>query len=333
MKTGCLVLLLAWAGAAAGEWWWLQGTLLAPRWWLALALGLTVASVVGCLLGLWLSGARARSLRRPPKDWRDGDFVGLAGRLQVAGEPLLAPGSAQRCALYLYALRRPVQRGQSVRQRVDGLLGMGLAQLELRNTQGSWKLAGFPLLAEVPERQFADRAALERLALVLLQAQPPPQPHDNDPLARFHWFKEMNWMPRQEHFYDPQAGLDLGPALALQQRGEHAAAQRQLHDLFGANGWTLHERSVPVQAEFCAFGYWREGVRTIAIDGGFDHPGHDLVPGTAAQVSTRALRRSLTWLLVWLAVAVAAHAAAWHFGGRPGFGTELPAERVPQAGT
>jgi hypothetical protein len=244
------------------------------------------ALVTLTLTALWSVVLSVRQWRavRPPNTWKDGALVGYSGRLSGPA-PLSAPASGRSAVIYEYSvtLRRGEsraagasgQRAQKNRMTSEAFQGAGMAACSVASKAGSFRLIGFPLLAEVTPVYLESLDDVRRLAAHLLQSEVK---------ARTRSLREA--FAELDALLDDDDGVvrldtagtedvDLDPFRSAGSEEASNALAEMLHDRFAV----IEERVVPQGAEVTVFGRFRATDRTIDIGGGTRHLTHAIKLG------------------------------------------------------
>ena len=330
MKKGCLFLLCLWIALSLAYHHLSRDTWLAEHWYIPVLVALSAVLFVANIMNLWISFAHQRAAARPPERWRDGELVGVSGRIQLIGAELLAPFSGEPAAVVEYEVKRT--RRSSARRSATTVAeyqGWLMGPCAIFTLRGPVTLIGFPALGFFRERRL-EASAWRRAATYLASASietPPPFP------GRLKFISER--LPADSEMFrlnvaDPEATL-LDDVSGVVEAGSDHAAEDQAHSpIQGAKapsadglfehltrqGYTLHERSVPNGGEVTAFGTWRAERRALDV-GGFTVLRHQLHPGDLGRVVTKRLRRAFFGMLFWGSTAACVHAWAGHEAGLP----------------
>lgn len=246
----------------------------------------TAALVTLTLTGLWslvLSVRQWRSVQ-PPNRWKDGALVGYSGRLS-GPTPLSAPASGRSVVIYEYSvtLRRGEsraagasgQRAPKNRMTSEGFQGAGMTACSVSSKGGSFRLIGFPLLAEVPPDYLESRDDVGRLAAHLLQSDVKPRTGGlREAFAELDaLLNDADGVVRLDTA--GTADVDLDPFRSAGSDEASEALAEMLHDRFAV----IEERVVPQGGEVTVFGRFRAADRSIDIGGGTRHLTHAMKLG------------------------------------------------------
>jgi ankyrin repeat protein len=328
---GCLGLLLLMFGLIVAEYFLLRHTPLAGSIGLPIISAVLIVFALTQLFGLRVGLQRRAALRRPPNGWRDGEFVGIGGQIGSDRTALIAPGSGLPSALFEYRLVQTVRRQHGNRAQSSQrtlFQGMAMAGCSLRQGPFRFRLFGFPLLSGSAERH-ADPAALRRIAAYLLDSE--PRPSDLSLRESLREFAAV--LQDDDGIVRHDAACRGAPDLAgfrRQVEQDHAAAVDALAAQLLADDCHVEEQRIAEGSEVVAYGRFEAGPRAIHVGSGMQHLEHGLLPGAAASVSRRELRRALILLVLFGGLAIGLHAwllpplwrsasAAVHQGSAIGF--------------
>jgi hypothetical protein len=310
---GCLWLFLLMLGLAAGGYALLAYTPARGSIGLALLTAFLITLTLTTLWSVFLTVQQWRALQ-PPVTWKDGSLVGFSGRLSATA-PLSAPASGVAAAIYEYSVS--VRRGESRsadedsgRRRPPGthmsgeaFSGMAMAPCSVQGLGGSFRLIGFPLLAEVTPRYFDGAENLRRLAAHLLRSEPRPRIRGiREALAQLDaLLNDEDGVVR----FDCQGTAEID--LTELRSGAAEEATEALANLLRDRYAVVEERVVPQGAEVTAFGRYRARDRTINVGGATRDLTHAVKLGAGHRVATKtvlqavamcAISGTLTGLLV-----------------------------------
>lgn len=276
----------------------------------ALLLVMAITQVWGLVAAL----QKGHALRKNPTQWRDGEFVGLSGRIVSDREPVTTPGSGQRCALYEYSLKqrysRRVKSGNSTRTESgeqSHFMGMAMAGCSLHGGVHRFRLFGFPLLQNLPAERHGEPVALGRMAEHLLSH--PIRAKGGSISAML---GELNDVLQDADGIVQHDTTCAGAPELAEYRELHArdpqAAQRQLAEYFRSQDYFVEEKRVPEASEVTVFGKFQQATKAVHIGSGLQHVNHGLSLGGGTQVARNELRKSIIFLTVFGALAGALHA-------------------------
>jgi len=330
VKKGCLFLLCLWIALSLAYHHLSRETWLAGHWYIPVLVALSAVLFVANIMNLWSSLAHQRAAARPPERWRDGDLVGVSGRIQLVGAELSAPFSGEPAAVVEYEVKK-IRRGSAGRSSttVAEYQGWLMGPCAIFTLRGPVSLIGFPALGFF-RKQRLDAGAWRRAATYLASAaieKYPPFPESLKFISeRLRVTSEMIRI----NFADPEARLlddvrgvveadsahdDEEPGHSPVQAAESSSAEG-LFEHLTRQGYTLHERGIPNGSEVTAFGTWRAERRALDV-GGFTMFRHQLHPGDLDRVVTKRLSRAFFGMLFWGSTAACLHAWAGYEAGLP----------------
>lgn len=289
LKRGCLGLLGVWVGVGFLDYFLLQSTSYAEQWWIPLLLGFGAAITVANLVGLLVGIRQARVVGKPVREWEDGAFVGVSGKLEALRGPIVAPFSGKSALLYEYELKRVSGSGENRSMRTI-YQGMGMAPCAIK----SIRLVGFPILSNVrQDAMTADLRAAQYLASSKFATLPSNPFKALGELSAI--LSDDDGDVRADFWNEDQALHEGDPTTVLN--------NLQLEQLF------LTERVVEPQAEVTVFGTYRKGARQIDVGSAFENLAHSFHLGSAAKVVRKNLLASLIFLGIFGAATVYGHLA------------------------
>jgi Ankyrin repeats (3 copies) len=291
---GCAWLIGLFFVLAAGAYVFLLDTPVRGSVGLPLVTATLVTVTLATLWSVVLTAQQWRAIR-PPNTWSDGSLVGYSGKISGPA-PLTAPASGRLAAIYEYSVtvRRHESRvGETSGRRVSpknrttgqAFQGAGMTACTVSGRGGSFRLIGFPLLAELSPSYLESRDEVGRLARHLLESD--VKPHVRGLKAAV---AELETLLNDEDGVvridtAGTAGVDL-EAFRGERIDEAADALAEaLHDVFAV----VEERVVPQGAEVTVFGRYRNVDRTIDVGGATRHLTHAVKLGAGGRVGRRAL--------------------------------------------
>ncbi len=246
------------------------------------SIGLPILSAFLTLTGLgavWsviASWRKMKALAKNPRDWRDGELVGLSGQIRSDRAPVIAPASGKSCAIFEYELGRDGD-GDSRSDMRKAFIGMVASGASLHAAGGRFHLNGFPILQQLPTDRYGSTEHLRRMAERLLAV--PVKPHSGGLGSIGAALAELGEILAdadgivshdQASFY----GFDLDE---FREQGESAVAA--LADYLYENRYYVQEKCVPEGATVTVFGRYRASDRSIDIGSGMSHAEHGLTLG------------------------------------------------------
>jgi hypothetical protein len=286
---GCLWLIVLFVGLTAGGYAWLVHTPVRGSIGLALVTASLVTVRLTMLWSVVLSVQQWRAVR-PPVRWKDGSLVGFSGRLSVP-VPLSAPASGMPAVIYEYSVT--VRRGESRaagrrgsqknRMTSEAFHGAGMTACTVQGKGGSFRLTGFPLLAELTPRYLESREDVQRLAAHLLRSDVQPRVRGlRDAVAKLETLlNDEDGVVRVDGA--GTADVDLAEFRAAGIGDATEALAEALYDRFAV----VEERVVPQGAEVTVFGRYRAVDRTIHVGVATRHLTHAVKLGAGGAVARR----------------------------------------------
>jgi hypothetical protein len=327
MRTGCLLLLLTFAGTAVAEWVYFPEHLATHRWPGTLLLAFLVmltAAAIGSL-GSWF--VRLRLGRKSPQLWRDGEFVAVSGELRPLREPLRAPASQTEAVIYNFQVYRPAETGtksftpESRKARVDaGSLGM--APCAVYTQSGAVRLVGLPTLVRFPQQSY--EGDKERRSAALHMASQEWRRGEAFSLLAVEEALRMyatDAPAAQQNYMNPYCQL---PLVVAPDSGEGSNASRprrdpaeiedlaaRIHRLLKQQRARLDETVVEPGTVVTAFGHYSASVGAVDVGDGLRQWKRLLEPGDFQRVSAQALRRALAGIAIFGTLMVLAHKSVY----------------------
>lgn len=349
MKRSCLFLLFCWIGVGFADFYFLKGTKLADQYWLPVVLGLLFSLVIANLHGILMALQQKRATGRSPSQYRDGELIGASGIIQAQGQPLVSPFSGEKAVIVEYEARRTYV-GEEKSNSVCEVRGMMMVPCSVSTMQGSLRLVGFPLMAQLTDKSVTNEDAYFRAAQYFAKAQFKQLSNnplelinelaavlnDDDGLVQADFknasisFDDDDVPELDENADDPDVYDDEDRALIADEKRwlDRLQTQREKNAfrVLTRNHYELKEKIIPQGAEVTVFGTFRSAASTIDIGGGLKNLNHQIHLGSAAKVVASQIRKSFFAFTFFAIVAVLAHYYAAQVAG-----IDLPgAEHLPK---
>ena len=294
MKAGCLFIIALMVGAYFGYRQLLLGTELEDQYWLPIVLAVVAAFVVANIQGIFIAINQRSALDKPRGSWKDGELVGVSGRIQAVRSPIITPFSKTPAVIAEYEIKyRTHGENSSDEGAYSGFL---MSPCQVSSTQGSVKLVGFPIMTEISpvdlsEQEQACEAAGAYLAACTFDERA------TNPIEAI---KQLNAVLSDE---DGEIRSDYSlkkREIHLNDDGERDTAENIAARLLDSS-YLLTETFIPNGAQVTAFGSYRAARQVLDIGSGLSNLSHGIKLGTAAEVTGRALRRSIIMSVFFLA--------------------------------
>lgn len=296
---GCLYLLVIALVLGIVEYVALWHTPMAGSFGLPILSAFLSLAGLGAVWSVIASWRKQRALAKNPRDWRDGDLVGVSGQIRSDRAPVIAPASGKRCALFEYELGRDGD-GDSRSDMRKAFIGMVASGASLHAAGARFHLNGFPILQQLPNDRYSSTEHLRRMAERLLSV--PVKPHTGGLGSIGAALAELGAILADadgivSHDQASFHGFDLDE---FREQGDGAVAA--LADYLYENGYFVQEKCVPEGATVTVFGRFRASDRSIDIGSGMSHAEHGLALGAVGGGGE--LGRSLVSLVVFGGLAV-----------------------------
>ena len=303
---GCVFIVALFFVLAIAEYVLLGWTPMRGSFGLPIASAALASMAVTGLWGFAVALKRRVAIAKPPATWRDGDLVGITGRISSVREPLVSPASGTTCALYEYALREPRSGADGNRIDAAAFDGMAMAGCVIQAAGQRFGLRGFPILTNVRKPRLDSPEALERFATHLITSDIKPKPKHVGAMLRElgEVLADADGVVR--HDQGAYAEFDVTPWRELYVDDPRGAVSK-LAEFLRDGSFDVEESVVPENAEVTVFGRYRASDRTIDIGSGMKHAEHGLTLGPAAAGAAQGFKGSLVMLAIFGALAGAFH--------------------------
>lgn len=299
---GCLYLLVFAVVLGIGEYVALTHTPMAGVIGLPVLSSFLSIAGLGAAWSLIASWRKQRALAKHPRDWRDGDLVGISGQIRSERAPVIAPASGKSCALYEYELGRDGDDGSRASTR-KAFIGMVAAGASLHSANGRFHLNGFPILQNLPIDRYGSSEHLRRMAERLLAVT--VKPHTGGLAGIGAALSELGEILADADgvVSHDQASFHQFDLDEFREQGDGAVAALSEH--LYENGYHVQEKCVPEGATVTVYGRYRASDRSIDIGSGLSHAEHGLALGAIGGGGE--LVRSLISLVIFGGLAVGFH--------------------------
>lgn len=330
MKQGCIVILAIWAGMSMYYRSILPAETASEKWWIWVLLGLSVALIAAQIWALWLAIKKKRAASRGPDSWRDGDLVGVSGRIQAVRGAGKSPISGKPVLISEYQVKRISGSGKN-RSEVTEYNGFLMVPCAIQTNRGMIRLFGFPLLTSFHIHNKDDFYDFSHIGEHLASAKVTELPSNP-----FKVLREFTNVLKDEDgdvqvdfgrdiLTDFNDAEDFDSASVISDAGEAELDDEELREelrdrpvptnriaaRFMSSGYHLFEQAVAPGAEVTAFGTYRAAQRAVDVGSGISNLSHTLEPGPIGKVVGKAIRSALIFLVIWSAVSVAGHLAVF----------------------
>jgi hypothetical protein len=169
MKSGCFLSLALLSGLTALYHQWFQRIVDPPHvWYVSFAAAVVCWLCIGALQHAWSLRKWIGAVRRCADgfEMHEGQLEAAAGRIELIGDPVIAPLSGKRCAFYEYEIFRVVRHHRKnsspQTQEIVDFAGIGTAPAVIRTDERSVGLFGFPDLGELTNETVTSEGATQR---------------------------------------------------------------------------------------------------------------------------------------------------------------------------
>lgn len=274
---GCILSFIASAIGSVAGFYLIQNTEIQDQYWLSFGYGCLCVLAFVNLWGIVQAWQKKRSFGLPRSSWKDGNMVGVTGKIRALKAPIMAPFSKQEAVMVDYSIMFP----RGIDSPSDNRLCFGIMRTPCAvEFEGqSYKIQGMPVLTELKVQVLSPQTSFPAALEFVSAAE--YQPMLNDPTevdrAVSAAYKDSDG-DIQTHFAVPDYKLLVVDKMKAQ-------AGDNLRGLNPFRGFLLEERFVPHDAEVSINGTFLASQNVIDIGGGVNKPTHSLKIGHGASRS------------------------------------------------
>ena len=311
MKKGCLLILSVWLAVSAGYFYLFHGTFYEHLIWLPIALGFGAMIVAANLQGILLAIQQKRAAQIPLRQWQDGQYVVVSGKISPIGEAIAAPFSGAPSCFVEYEIKR----GEETAGAYSGFL---MTPSTIMTKLGTVRVIGFPMLAEITSTRCYDDADFQRAGEYLSKCK--FQEKASNPIAAIAQLNSV--MENQDgqlkaDYVTKGASLheDLESDETDASSGENSEVSAApamtpaqiIAYRIGQSSYLLEETLIKTGTEVTVTGTFRKAKQAIEIGSGLKNLSHTLKLGSVAQSTGKLLVKSIVMTLLFGAIFAAAN--------------------------
>ena len=286
MKKGCLFLLFVWVAVAGAYGYFLRETEIHHMWWIPILFGLGAAMIMGNIQGIFLALKQKKASRLSPHQWKDGDYVVTSGRISATRSPISAPFSGTPSCIVEYELKR----GDNP---AGDYMGFLMTPSVIMTNQGSAKIVGFPMLAEITGSPVMDDEAYTRAGLYFSQCK-----FEKKATNPFTLISQLNAVLADD---DGEVKADFCDSKATLHQVESTNADeisQEITERILDSGYRLEETLIKHGDEVTVSGTYRQAKQAIDIGSGIKNITHSLKLGSVSASTSKLLTQSIITIII-----------------------------------
>ena len=257
---------------------------------LALGLTLTIANIQGIIQAI----RRSNASKRLPRDWKDGQLVGVCGRIQALRDSVKAPFSGKDAVLVEYDIKYVVRTNKNSSHSVNDISGWLMTPCNVSTQRGQVRLLGFPLLSNMISSQPASGESYKKAAEFIASTE----------------FKEMPGNPISAIREFVKVLKDDDGDVIVNYKKPGALDSKDPEEILKeleVGSYILEEKVVPQGAEVTVFGTYNKLKQALDIGSGFSNLDHTLELDKIENVVRRNYTHSILGSLFFGGITAAGH--------------------------
>ncbi len=295
---GCILSLVASAIGCAAGFYLIQNTEIRDQYWLPFVYGGLCLLVYLNVWGIVQAWQQKRSFGQPRSSWKDGNLIGVTGKIRALKAPMMAPFSKQEAVMVEYSIKFD----NGIDSPTDPRICFGIMRTPCAiDFEGqSYTIQGMPFLTELETQVLLPQISFPAAIKFVSTAQFQPMLEDPIKMGReaFAAYSDADG--------DVQTHYAMPDYKALFVERLESQTGDNLRGLDPFRGFHLEERRVGHDTEVSINGTFMESQNGIDIGGGVTKTAHSLKIGHGASKSNGPIIKALIFGFVFTSVFVVA---------------------------